>query len=38
MLRRGKGLVAREKIFKGTRILFKEAIVIVSKSVSSEQL
>ena len=35
---RGKSLVAREKIFKGTRILSEEAVVTVSKSVGSERL
>lgn len=35
---RGKGLVAREKISKGTRILCEEAVVTVSESVGSERL
>ncbi|KAL5407035.1 hypothetical protein PMIN04_011845 [Paraphaeosphaeria minitans] len=35
---RGKGLVAREKISKGTRILSEEAVVTVSESVGSERL
>jgi hypothetical protein len=35
---KGKGLVAIEKITKGTRILSKEAVVTVSKSVGSERL
>jgi hypothetical protein len=35
---KGKGLVAIEKISKGTRILSEEAVVIVSESVSSERL
>jgi Heterokaryon incompatibility protein (HET)/SET domain len=35
---RGIGLVAREKIFKGTRILSEEAVVTVSESVGSKRL
>jgi SET domain-containing protein len=35
---KGKGLVAREKISKGTRILSKEAVVTVSESVGSKRL
>jgi hypothetical protein len=35
---KGKGLVAIEKISKGTRILSKEAVVTVSESVGSERL
>ncbi|EUC40071.1 hypothetical protein COCMIDRAFT_109712 [Bipolaris oryzae ATCC 44560] len=35
---RGKGLVAREKISKGTRILSEEAIITASESVDSERL
>ncbi|KAI9862945.1 MAG: hypothetical protein M1813_004118 [Trichoglossum hirsutum] len=35
---RGKGLVAMEKISKGTRILSEEAVVTVSEAVSSERL
>jgi hypothetical protein len=35
--RRGKGLVAIEKISKGTRILSEEAVIIVSDTVSSER-
>jgi molybdate-binding protein len=34
----GKGLVAREKISKGTRILSEEAVVTVRESVGSERL
>lgn len=35
---RGKGLVAREKISKGTRILSEDAVFTVSQSVGSERL
>ncbi|OAL54572.1 hypothetical protein IQ07DRAFT_628371 [Pyrenochaeta sp. DS3sAY3a] len=35
---KGKGLVAREKISKGTRILSEEAVVTLSESVGSERL
>ena len=35
---KGKGLVAIEKISKGTRILSEEAVVTVSESVGSERL
>ncbi|KAI1660272.1 hypothetical protein F4813DRAFT_387134 [Daldinia decipiens] len=35
---KGKGLVAREKISKGTRILSEEAVVTLSASVGSERL
>ncbi|KAH9211167.1 hypothetical protein DL95DRAFT_465154 [Leptodontidium sp. 2 PMI_412] len=35
---RGKGLVAMEKIFNGTRILSEKAVVTVSESVDSERL
>jgi hypothetical protein len=35
---KGKGLIAIKKIFKGTQILFKEAIIIINKLVSSKRL
>ncbi|KAH7409864.1 hypothetical protein DE146DRAFT_674726 [Phaeosphaeria sp. MPI-PUGE-AT-0046c] len=35
---RGQGLVAKEKISKGTRILSEETVVTVSESVNIEQL
>jgi hypothetical protein len=38
MPKKRKGLVVIEKIFKGTRILFKEAVVIINKSVGNERL
>lgn len=38
MPRKRKDLVIIEKISKGTRILSKEAVIIVSESVNSERL
>ncbi|KAG4435209.1 hypothetical protein IFR05_009317 [Cadophora sp. M221] len=35
---KGKGLVAIEKLFKGTRILFEEAVITVNGPISSERL
>lgn len=38
VLGKGKGLVAMEKIFKGTRILSEEAVITVNEPVTSERL